>query len=223
MSSPPPTSPPPMVWPGPPGGNVVPFPLPWGQTGCCPPGGMDALMKCYCDIQAATAFICSVMVQCVQNNPAVTQAIITAIENSGSSLPTLGVTNGSDAQPGQVGEFIPFDLAGTYPTGNSTQVLSVGVLPPGDWNLDGALGIGGSIDSVFTSIVPTPAGFSWNMGGYQAVSAAPSTASEFVIIPLVPTRASVSVPTLLPFTLTIAAGANPGANFQYVIRARRAR
>lgn len=222
MSSPPPTSPPPMVWPPMPPSNVVPFPLPWGQSGCCPSGGMDALLQCYNDVQAATAFICSVMVQCVQNNPAVTQAIITAIENSGSSLPTLGVTNGSNAQPGQVGEYFLFNPSGTYPTGSSTAVISAGVLPPGDWDLDGVIGVGGAIDSIYTQLSPQPAGFYWNMAAYLGISAPGSPTQEFTL-GLIPTRASITVPTLMAFTLTIDAGSNPGAAYQYVINARRAR
>ena len=129
MSSPPPTTASPGT-PPPPSGQVVPFPLPWatpgpgGQLpwlppGCCPPGGMDALMKCYCDIQAAMAFISKIMIDLINNDPAVAQAMIAAIEKSGSTLPLVGVTNGSDAQPGQVGEWVHLVQTASY--GTATQ------------------------------------------------------------------------------------------------------
>ena len=73
------TPPPPATIPA---GQVIPFPLPWGSgtppwlqqaPGCCPPGGMDALMKCYMDIQAASCFIAQIMIDQINNNPAVKQ------------------------------------------------------------------------------------------------------------------------------------------------------
>ena len=125
-------------------GQVVPFPAPywggggqppWLPPGCCPPGGMDALMKCYMDVQAASCFIAQVMIDQINNNPAVTSAIIAAIEKSGSSVPLIGVTDGSNAQPGQVGEWFFFTQAVSFPaTINTQQSISAGILSAGDWD-----------------------------------------------------------------------------------------
>lgn len=188
----------------------MPFPmwggggsLPWGQTGCCPPGGMDALLKCYCDVQAATAFICSVMVQCVQNNPAVVQAIIAAIEASGSSLPLIGVTNGSNAQPGQVGEYIEFTQTVAVPAGDSTQSISMGVLQPGDWECQIFVDVGSTVSwtSIQMGQISTP-GFSYPLffGQNQGLAT--------VLSPNL--RGSISVPTLMAFTLTLVGATSAG-------------
>lgn len=158
MSSPPPTSPPPMVWPGPP--TVMPFPLPWGGTGCCPPGGMSALMQCYCDIQQASAFIGQVMIDQINNNPAVAEAIIAAIEKSGSNLPLIGVTNGADAQPGQVGEWVMLiNQSIAYPTTPFSTSVSLGVLQPGDWDGQLALYSPDPLTGANILLNPLPQGF----------------------------------------------------------------
>lgn len=217
MSSPPPTSPPPMVWPPSPPGNVVPFPLPWGQTGCCPPGGMSSLMQCYNDIQAATAFICKVMVDCVNCNPAVVEAIIAAIEKSGSSLPLIGVTDGSNAQPGQVGEFIILEYnTGAYATGTSTQTISLGVLPPGDWDCWCWIFPSGFVTSVTYELNPTIAGASNGMIG-NVFGSTP----EGLLVPSPTARISVSVPTLIAFQVILTATA--AGTFVFQFEARRAR
>ena len=204
----------PSMWGG--GGS-----LPWGP-GCCPPGGMDALMKCYCDVQAATAFICSVMVQCVQTNPAVVQAIITAIENSGSSLPLLGVTNGSQAQPGQVGEFIQFSSVNTVniPSGGSQVFnLPMGVLQPGDWEIQAYIAVQALVSLVSFGLAPEPAGFSSDCGGSLALS----PLGEWQYVVGKPTQGLISVPTLLAFGITLDGQASTTGTMEFYVTARRAR
>lgn len=213
------TAPPqmPMPMPGMWGGGGS---LPWGP-GCCPPGGMDALLKCYCDVQAATAFICSVMVQCVQTNPAVVQAIIAAIEASGSTLPLIGVTNGSDAQPGQVGEFVEFAASVAYSGASQTVTTSLGVLQPGDWDCAVYItSLSSPLSSFVYQLSPVPVGFNWSMEtGFVSESA-----GEIVNLTSV-SRGSFAVPTLIAVvlqfnTLGVAGAAGTmGLTFQ----ARRAR
>lgn len=212
----PPQMPTPMpgMWGG--GGS-----LPWGP-GCCPPGGMDALLKCYCDVQAATAFICSVMVQCVQTNPAVVQAIIAAIKASGSSLPLTGVTNGSDAQPGQVGEFVTFQLGMPY-TGAVGQVISfsMGVLQPGDWDVWYTASATGLTTSIAAEINPLPVGF---VNSLFASLDPGSAAGEASVLVSSTTRALISVPSLVVIQMSLnwVAATTPGtANVYFVARRRR--
>lgn len=221
MSSPPPKSlvPAPTVWPpSNPSGTVVPFPLPWGQTGCCPPGGMSALMQCYCDLQQASAFIGQVMLDQINNNPAIIQAIIAGIEASGSSLPTLGVTNGSAAQPGQVGEYQRLIVEGSYPTGTNTQVLNAGVLQPGDWLLMPWCEPAQAVDGMGWVVSPVPAGLSNGLVGYTAETG--SIATQQMVVGQSGQLLS-SVPTLLTFNFTTVA--TGGSTFQFAVECWRMR
>ena len=202
----------PMPMPGMWGGGGS---LPWGP-GCCPPGGMDALMKCYCDVQAATAFICSVMVQCVQNNPAVVEAIIAAIEKSGSSVPLIGVTDGSNAQPGQVGEYIEFVTPFSFPTGTNTGVVTAGSLPPGDWDCYLFLGPSVALDTLAVSLAPLPAGFDAPLFAYGT-----SVTPEFVALAGNMTRGSTTAPSLIAWSV-VTAGTTAGT-VQIWFQARRRR
>lgn len=203
----------------------MPFPmwggggsLPWGP-GCCPPGGMDALMKCYCDVQAATAFICSVMVQCIQTNPAVTAAIIAAIEASGSTLPLLGVTNGTEAQPGQVGEFVHFSIPLSYLAANQSYPISVGVLQPGDWDVWAQLSFMNNPDIIgaYFILAPVPVGLSGDMYTISTTSG-PLVA---VTIPSEAVQALISVPTLIAMSVTINSPSAGNALFEFSARRRR--
>lgn len=208
----------------------MPFPmwggggsLPWGP-GCCPPGGMDALLKCYCDVQAATAFICSVMVQCVQTNPAVVDAIIAAITASGSNVPLVGVTDGSNAQPGQVGEWVSVEVDNIPVVADAatTTQVNFGVLQPGDWDCYVGFSDFASSPGNLFGLSPST-GFSNNMRGISLVGAGSSQANTIVGFPA---RGSFSVPTLVNFTVTTnypAGPIQPGQSAFMIFMARRAR
>lgn len=209
------------------GNNVVPlptaspaspyWPMPQMMPVCCPPGGMDALMKCYCDIQSATAFICAVMVDCINTNPAVTQAIIDAIAKSGSNVPLLGVTNGSAAQPGQVGEIVAFNQSQTVtvPTGGTggSFLFNMGVLQPGSWYLTAAMFPSFGTMNANYGLTPVPNGFSTGLIGGLA-----STTTEESYIISQPAKADISVPTLLAMTvnLVVTGGATGSVDMQVV-------
>lgn len=223
MSSPPPKSlvpaPASTVWPpSNPSGTVIPFPLPWGQTGCCPPGGMDALMKCYCDLQQASAFIGQVMLDQINNNPAIIAAIIAGIEKSGSNLPTVGVTDGSNAQPGQVGEFVY--MAAPAPFGTGTSMLNLGVLQPGDWDcwawMDNQ---DGTVTTIESFLNPLPAGFSNNMNAFTYSG----TPAEDLTLVQPAARANITVPTLLVFQFNVTGFTPPNGFTNQYFAARRRR
>ena len=219
MSSPPPASPP-MVWPpSNPSGTVIPFPLPWGQTGCCPPGGMDALMKCYCDIQQASAFIGQVMLDQINNNPAIIAAIIAGIEKSGSSVPLIGVTNGAAAQPGQVGEVYYGYQTAAYATGNASGVMTMPTLAAGDWDVWSFCTVTTAMDQVQWGLqaVNQP-GFNGNL---QTALAVPDGVGV-VNLPSNQVEALTTAPSLMNiqwYTTTAAAAGEIGV----VVMARRRR
>lgn len=206
------------VWPpSNPSGTVIPFPLPWGQTGCCPPGGLDALMKCYCDIQQASAFIGQVMLDQINNNPAIIAAIIAGIEKSGSTLPTIGVTNGAAAQPGQVGEYQLLTYNGSFTTGNQDQVFSVGVLQPGDWFCSAYCLPSVPVTSMIFGMNPEPAGISTALQGY--ISDAAGAVGQLVVGQS--GQLLTAVPTLMAFSM--GTFASTAGTFQFGLEAWRMR
>lgn len=207
------TVPPPTPVPAP---GYWPMPPPGALPGCGPPSG--SLMDCYWSVQSATAFISAIMIDAINNNPAVAQAMIDAITKSGSALPLLGVTNGADAQPGQVGEWVMMTQSVSL-TGasNETHVVSMGVLQPGDWNCWAFASFSPPVVSgSWLQLTPLPAGFATNLwlvdgpGGFGIAS--------------VQTRALISVPTLIPLevqTNTGAAGTAGSAELFFFNRRQR--
>lgn len=202
---------PPAAVPAP---TVVPFPMPWSGNpalaGCCPPGGMDKLLQCYCDIQAAQAFISAMMIDAINNNPAVTQAIIAAIEASGSSLPLIGVTNGTDAQPGQVGEWVLFEQNVNFTAAFQNQTVTMGILQPGDWDFWIYANCPSPVVGINMSLLPVPAGM---MGEPQGFFITDATAPAEQVATAGPAaRLLISVPTLIPILLlTNQSGSGPAA------------
>jgi len=139
-------------------------------------------------------------------------------------VPLIGVTNGSDAQPGQVGEFHQFNVNGSYTAAPQTQMISVATLQPGDWTVQAFCNFTGTTGGVFFSIPNSnyPAGLANNMSGFLAD---PGTISNIQCIG-VPSRALISVPTLFAFeidTNTTNSGSAAAGTFAFFMVARRAR
>lgn len=212
--------------------NIVPM-MPQGMmapqqmmssfpAGCCPPGGMDALLQCYCDIQAATAFISKVVTDLAANDPAFQKALVDGIVASGSNIPLIGVTNGTTAQPGQVGEYVQFEVAVPYTTAPQTQSVTMGVLQPGDWDVWQFSSFTTYVTGAQFNLAPEPAGFSHVMFG---ASEASGTGTVGIVVVCSAARALISVPTLVVFSLTTngtAPGPTPGTAEMFFC-ARRAR
>lgn len=205
--------------------QVVSFPMPMSSSfpaGCCPPGGMDALMQCYCDIQAAKNFIGKIVLDLMQTDPAFATAMVQAIADSGAALPLVGVTNGTPAQPGQVGEFINIYVTAPYPvTANYAQAVTMGVLQPGDWDCAAYAYVDQAVTGMAYELSPAPPGVSNPMPGEFIVPAA--TVAGVVVTPLA--QMLIAVPTLINFrVITNLGAAGPSAgNVTIVFMARRAR
>ena len=134
--------------------------LPW--TGECPPGGMDGLIDCYDAVNNASAFLAALFIDQINNNPAVAEAMIQALTKSGYALPLLGVTNGAPAVAPQVGQYVQLSATLPYTATPAAALLTLGVLPPGDW-LCWLWATFTSITSgAFYSLNPLPAGFAAN-------------------------------------------------------------
>jgi len=204
----------PTNWPGP---MFNPGARPWPQSPSCF-SELAGLNACYDSVQMMEQILAKVVCDLATNNAAFAQCLVEAIAKSGSSVPLIGVTNGSDAQPGQVGEFFaPPAVAFPVPAGNNTVNITTGVLQPGDWDLWSDAAPGGAVQVLYFSLNPQPPGFSSNGGGYSESSGGAANATLGL-----PTRALISVPTLLAWTITTqAATAVTGSNFYCYGRRRR--
>jgi len=211
----------PTNWPGP-----MFMPKSWPQPPSCF-SELASLNACYDSIQMMNQILAKVITDLVTNDKAVQTAIVEAIAASGSNVPLIGVTNGQDAQPGQVGEFIIFTHAVTYPTASSTQVVTMGTLPPGDWDLWGAF-TANQISGVSFYLNPLPAGFTTGMVGTLLVEGDPGTGSGPSdlggVVMTMPERALTSVPSLLALSLStniLAGGTATAGNLYIGCRRRR--
>lgn len=139
-------------------GNVVPLPPIPG----CAPGDLDALMACYADINAAMDFLSRLIIDLINNNPAVAEAIIQAIEKSGSALPLLGTTNGTPAITPQVGQYVQLSGTLAYTSTPAQGLLSLGVLPAGDWDCWLWATFTSITSGAIYSLNPLPSGFAAN-------------------------------------------------------------
>lgn len=142
--------------------NVVPL-----MPGC----GMDGLTQCYEDINNASAFIAQLMIDQINNNPLVAQAMIEALTRFGYALPVLGTTNGTPAIAPQVGEYIQFTGTLPYTATVASALLSLGVLPAGDWLCWLWATFTSATNGAQWSLNPLPAGFAANpaASSYSAV------------------------------------------------------
>ena len=156
------------------------------------------------------------------------QWVPTTNQMGGGYLPLQGVTNGSDAPPGQIGEVISSVVASpgvTLTTGVSAAVTSLS-LTPGDWDVTGevwiAVGAGGAT-AIYAGINSGP-----TVPGFQAIGAARSnifatiTGSQISVLPLRSCRVSLSAMTT--YYLAVIATFPSGTTTAYGnIIARRAR
>lgn len=183
----------------------------------CAPGDLTALNQCFDDLANASELISKLMIDLINNDPAVAQAIIDAITKSGSALPLLGVTNGSDAVTPQVGEWFvsntPVSLTGLP----NSQLIQVGILPPGDWDVWASFYYPAGFSELAVILNPVPPGVTDNLatlvnntGIVPASLATPAT------------RALLAVDTLFVFQVQNTSPANAGSG-TLAFRARRRR
>lgn len=143
---------------------------------------------------------------------------------------TPGQTNGNDAQPGNVGEYI---VQSTYPgvylaSNTPTDIASI-TLTPGDWDVCGVTAAAGadptSVASSFvSSISETSATMSYVTGTYSFFYVAPTAAIPGLApsLSVSPLRFNVTVPTTL-YLVALAVWTVKGYNMPGRIRARRIR
>lgn len=146
--------------------------------------------------------------------------------------PITGVTDGSDAAAGQVGEYISgsTDISfSAYPQ-ITTTVVSPLVVQPGDWDLSASMLVGTTAASVpfaAASIIlqPVPTGMSNNMRG-EIGSYANSNAQNYGMVIGQNARGSFSIATPLLFSVQInqnGASSLPAGTATLLVQGRRRR
>lgn len=133
-----------------------------------------------------------------------------------------GVTNGSNAQPGQVGEYWLTQAQIVYQQGVPLSVLvGMGTLPPGDWNFQLLGQPGGFVEEFGFLLEPTIPGFEHTMGQAFATGQPVPGGEEFVLLGA-PGRALTSVPSAIVVRLHINSSESGGTAYLYA-QARRMR
>lgn len=155
-------------------GDVVP----WGPGGC-PPGGMAGLIQCYDNLNNASAFIAQLMIDQINNNPAVAEAMTQALVKGGFALPLLGTTNGTPAVSPQVGQYVQLSGTLAYTATPASALLSLGTLPTGDWDCWLWATFTSGTQGAQFSLNPLPAGFAANPSASSNAAAWPQNAILF--------------------------------------------
>lgn len=126
---PPGPCPPPAVWP------PMPTPPP-----CGPPSCTDYLAKiqqCWDQSQDLEALLKQIITDIFTNDP----GIIPPPPPSAGTGPIIGVTDGSDAAPGEVGEFMFNSVSGVIAQNAGLATYQALTLTPGDWDVWGYLDV----------------------------------------------------------------------------------
>ena len=145
--------------------------------------------------------------------------IYSAQVNANFNYLTTGVTNGSDAPAGQVGEYIKLTATGSIPNTSGTwQLVNVnpGSLQAGDWDVTATLNVNQFVLGASMQLSPVPPGFTTGMNGLLT-----SAAGLEGWVVAMPARAILAGPASLPFALTF--DSNAAGSFELIVQARRAR
>lgn len=181
-----------------------PFPPPGPSCSCNCDGGFNQAVDCWQQIANFKAFL---------------QQMLTQI----GPIPIQGVVDGSDAKPGNVGEYFRVQVTQAVPIGPTQQPVSLGVLPPGDWNYWIFALYQAPVTSGEFWINPLPAGFSDALFTFVFTGTAFDPAWMTVTSSI--GRASITVPTLVAITLmsNYAGNAAAATTAQVTLAARRMR
>jgi hypothetical protein len=142
--------------------------------------------------------------QCWQDIAQFQQFLICMLSQAGP-FPLQGITDGSNAKAGNIGEYIT--MVGTmayaaYPA-VTTGTISAGVLPPGDWNITSAMTASAQIGEVSFYLSPEPAGMSNAMLGVAGITTYGAGSTQTLSLIGQNARGNFTVPTLLPFAVAV--------------------
>lgn len=128
--------------------------------------------------------------------------------------PIIGVVDGSDAAPGEVGEFITgigtFAYA-VYPAVSNGTINLLNV-PPGDWDFTVSASYTSVIDGSNFALSPKPTGMSNDMIGENANFLVGTTVPALNLVLVGQSaRGSFAVATMLTFAVNVDNSGTPGA------------
>jgi hypothetical protein len=193
----------------------------WPPENPCQCGGDPNRCTCGCHGGGSPGQCQSDIFQCWSQVEMLKKIVADIIGEIGGPIktgPIQGVTDGSNAQPGEVGEYYQNIMNVNFNSGTQTQNVAAGVLPPGDWDAYAMFIADLALSTAAFYLVPQPAGVSHNMGGVWNVGS-PTVAQ--ITANASPARANLVVPTLFNFSLeTVAPSAYVG---QFYFGARRRR
>jgi hypothetical protein len=133
-------------------------------------------------------------------------------------LAIQGVTDGSSALPGNVGEFATATVQINFPASASTVTpIQPIVISPGDWDISAFMVPSVAVNFLGFVLSPVPAGMSNNMQAQQG-----NAGVDLATVSGPLARGNFTVPTLLPFTVTVSATATAGY-YYFTVSARRRR
>jgi hypothetical protein len=135
----------------------------------------------------------------------------------------MGVTDGSDASPGQVGQFVTFSNTVNFPTtAQVNQPVNLGTLQPGDWDCNMFAEASVFVTNLQLILSPVPPGFSGNMSAVLAMT----VGTEAVITICPQARASLTAGTNITAAVTtnnVGAAPPTGGTATVSFNARRRR
>lgn len=198
--------------------NIVPMRHPPGCTcgcqnwGCDSPGWGQDLMQCWDQINQLKCIIKQIMAE---------------VGGPIRTGPIRGVVDGSDARPGDVGEYFSASVTLAYAAGVNTQTtLSPTVVQPGDWDLWSTMEFSTITGYVQFQLSPQPVGMSHDLRGQTGQFVTETGEGQANTVIGRTGRGSFSVPTLLPFSVQIDQGigaGQPAGTAYLVVEGRRRR
>lgn len=184
----------------------------------CPPG-MGGLQQCYDDLNNASAFIAQLMIDQINNNPAVMEAFIQQLNRTGNAVPALGVLNGTPATAPQVGEYIQLSGEILYTATTAQAFLTLGTLPPGDWNCWLWATFSSVVQGASFILQPLPPGFAANPSCALVYGATPPNYAMFSM----QVEALTAADSLIVANCQVAGSSGTSGVFTVYFAARRMR
>jgi hypothetical protein len=138
----------------------------------------------------------------------------------------MGVTDGSDPKPGEIGEYFTNTTTFNYTAAQQTNVVNAGVLSPGDWSVFACFKPSQGISGASFQLTPVLTGVSNIMTGLSWDQDTGASGASFVgtLINSEPARASLKVPTMFAFTVnTNISGTNQAGTGTFLLQAWRMR
>jgi hypothetical protein len=201
----------------------------------CPPHSESwrELVACWDTVEDFKAFMTEVMAEVVDqqlggliqsivaeqlNSHPPTQNIVENIVNNyitQNVVPRVGVVDGSNAAPGEIGEYYTNTTTVNVTGGISqTQSVTAGTLPPGDWLVVASLQLDEGVAGMYMALSPLPAGVSNDMSAeaFVNIAAGGGIVTGGGVVNSHPARASLTANTPFVFSVQTNYAGTPGGD-----------